>query len=202
MDVTKNQTQIRAEISWLWQRENAYDVQTDSGAVRFRSYKTDVSDNRIEAVWEQSGVTLDKDASVEYELDYLTRRTVGGTLDIGFLDVRTLLVINYGPGTLVVSPCESCGWKGPWDSVSGVNVVPPGGTILLCAGDAPWKVALLENGLKLLATQDNCKFDVAVVGKIADVPSSDSSSGSSASSGSSSSSESSGSSGSSESISE
>lgn len=184
MDVTKNQTQIRAEISWLWQRENAYDVQTDSGAVRFRSYKTDVSDDRIEAVWEQSDVTLEKDESVEYELDYLTRRTVGGTLDIGFLDVRTLLVINYGPGTLVVSPSESCGWKGPWNSGSGVNVVPPGGTILLCAGDAPWKVVLLENGLKLLATQDNCKFDVAVVGKIADVPSSDSS-GSSASSGSS-----------------
>lgn len=175
MTTEKNQTQVRAEINWLWKREDDYDDQTDAGAVRFRSYKTDVTEDRIEGVWKQSNVTLGKDESVEYELDYLTRRTVGGTLDIGFLDVRALLVINYGPGTLVISPSESCGWKGPWDSDSGVNVVPPGGTILLCAGDAPWKVILLENGLKLLAAQNNCKFDIAVVGKIADVPSSDSS---------------------------
>lgn len=198
MATEKNQTQVRAEINWLWQRENDYDVQTDSGAVRFRSHKTDIYDDRIEAIWEQCDVTLEKDESVEYELDYLTRQTVGGTLDIGFLDVRALLVINYGPGTLVVSPSDSRGWKGPWNSSFGVNVIPPGGTILLCAGDAPWKVILLENGLKFLATQYYCAFDVAVVGKIGDVPSSSSSS----SSGSSGSSSSSGSSESSESINE
>ena len=106
MTTEKNQTQIRAEIGWLWQRENDNDVQTDSGAVRFRAYKTDIAENRLEGVWERTGADLAQNATVNYVLDYLTRRSVGGTLDIGFLDVRALLINNYGPGTLVVSPGE------------------------------------------------------------------------------------------------
>ncbi|MBQ2620861.1 MAG: hypothetical protein IJF84_05930 [Thermoguttaceae bacterium] len=196
MDVTKINTQIRAEIGWLWQRETDDDVQTDSGAVRFKTYKTDIADGRLEGVWHATGKALNEDETVEYELDYLTRPTTGGTLDIGFLDVRCLLVINRGPGKLVVQPGESCGFQGPWESGFGVNVVPSGGSILLSAGDSPWKVTILTNKLRFTAQNDKCVFDAAVVGKIGDVPSSDSSSGSSGSSSAS------GSSSSSESISE
>ena len=55
MDVTKINTQIRAEIGWLWQRETDDDVQTDSGAVRFKTYKTDIADGRLEGVWHAQG---------------------------------------------------------------------------------------------------------------------------------------------------
>ena len=72
MDVTKNQTQVRAEIGWLWQREMDDDVQTDSGAVRFKTYKTDISEGRLEGVWHVTDKALNKDEAVEYELDYLT----------------------------------------------------------------------------------------------------------------------------------
>lgn len=182
MDVTKNNTQIRAEIGWLWQRETDDDVQTDSGAVRFKTYKTDISDGRLEGVWHVTGKALNEDEKVEYELDYLTRPTTGGTLDIGFLDVRCLLVINRGPGKLVVQPGESCGFQGPWESGFGVNVVPSGGAILLSAGDVPWSVTILTNKLALEAQDDKCTFDAAIIGKIGNVPSSDSSSSSSGSS--------------------
>lgn len=182
MDVTKNQTQVRAEIGWLWQRETDDDVQTDSGAVRFKTYKTDISEGRLEGVWHVTGKALYKNEAVEYELDYLTRPTTGGTLDIGFLDVRCLLVVNRGPGKLVVQPNESCGFPGPWESGFGVNVVPPGGAILLSAGDVPWSVTILANKLRFEAQGDKCLFDAAVVGKIGNVPSSDSSSGSESSS--------------------
>ena len=183
MDVTKNQTQVRAEIGWLWQRETDDDVQTDSGAVRFKTYKTDISEGRLEGVWHVTGKALNKDERVEYELDYLTRPTTGGTLDIGFLDVRTVLVVNRGPGKLVVKPSESCGFPGPWESGFGVNVVPSGGAILLSAGNVPWIVTIIANKLRFEAQSDQCIFDAAVVGKIGDVPSSsDSSSGSSGSS--------------------
>lgn len=181
MDVTKNQTQVRAEIGWYWQREDDSDVQTASGAVRFKTYKTDIDEGRLEGVWKKCDVTLQKNASVEYELDYLTRPTVGGTLDIGFLDVRCLLVVNRGPGKLVVQPSESCGFPGPWESGFGVNVVPSGGAILLSAGNVPWNVTILANKLRFEAQDDKCLFDAAVIGKIGDVPSSDSSSGSEAS---------------------
>ena len=191
MDVTKNQTQIRAEIGWLWQRETDDDVQTDSGAVRFKTYKTDISERRLEGVWHVTGKALNEDEAVEYELDYLTRPTTGGTLDIGFLDVRSLLVVNRGPGKLVVKPSESCGFPGPWESEFGVNIVPSGGAVLLSAGESPWSVTIIANKLRFEAQRDKCVFDAAVVGKIGEAPSSDSSSSSgSSSSGSSSSSES------------
>lgn len=178
MDVTKNQTQIRAEIGWLWQRETDDDVQTDSGAVRYSVFKKDINENRLEGVWHVTGKTLNKDDAIEYELDYLTRPTTGGTLDIGFLDVRCLLAVNRGPGKLVVQPSDSCGFPGPWESGFGVNVVPPGGAILLSAGDKPWSVTIIADKLRFEAQDDQCIFDAAVVGKIGDVPSSDSSSSS------------------------
>ena len=203
MDVTKNQTQVRAEIGWFWQRDTDADVQTDTGSLRFKEFKTDTSNNRLEGVWNKCGLSLADNESNSIDLDYLTRKTVGGTLDIGFLDVRCLLVVNHGPGKLVVQPGESCGWQGPWKSGFGVNVVPPGGAILLSAGDNPWNVTILTNSLTFEAQDDKCLYDVAIVGKIGDLPSSDSSScsDSSSSSNSSSSSGASSSSSSSESIS-
>lgn len=186
METEKNQTQIRAEISWFWQREaDGYD-QKDYGSVLLKQYKTDIDDDRLEGVWSEKGLTLAANSSSSIELDYLTRKTVGGTLDIGFLDVRAALVINHGPGKLVVTPGESSGWEGPWgSSVSPKNVIPPGGAVLLSAGDAPWKVTIITNTLTFEALDDQCLYDVAIVGKIGDVPSSGSLSGSSESSGSS-----------------
>ena len=189
METEQNQTQVRAEIGWLWQRESDNDIQTDSGAVRFKTYKTDISEGRLEGVWSKVGLELADGASTSIELDYLTRKTVGGTLDIGFLDVRALLVINHGPGTLIVKPGASAAWEGPWgSSVSQQNIVPPDGTILISAGSDPWKVTIIANTLTFEADDDKCLYDVAIVGKIGDVPSSESSSSSSSSSSNSSSS--------------
>lgn len=191
METEKNQTQVRAEISWFWQREADGCDQKDYGSVMLKQYKTDTDDNRLEGVWSEKGLTLAANSSSSIELDYLTRKTVGGTLDIGFLDVRCLLVINHGPGKLVVTPDESSGWEGPWDSsVSPKNVIPPGGAILLSAGDEPWTVTIVNDALTFEAQDDKCLYDVAIVGKIGDVPSSDSSSESSETSSSSGSSES------------
>lgn len=191
METEKNQTQVRAEIGWLWERETEDVRQTDSGQVLFKEYKIDVNHNRIESVWHKTGWTLEAGESESIELDYLTRKTVGGTLDVGFLDVRALLVVNHGPGKLVVTPGESCGWEEPWgSSASPKNIVPPEGAILLSAGDAPWSVTILANNLTFTANSNKCLFDVAIVGKTGDLPSSQSSSGSSGSSSSSNSSES------------
>ena len=180
METEQNQTQVRAEIGWLWQRESDNDIQTDSGAVRFKTYKTDISEGRLEGVWSKVGLELADGASTSIELDYLTRKTVGGTLDIGFLDVRA---------PLIVKPGASAAWEGPWgSSVSQQNIVPPDGTILISAGSDPWKVTIIANTLTFEADDDKCLYDVAIVGKIGDVPSSESSSSSSSSSSNSSSS--------------
>ena len=180
MQTEKNQTQVRAEISWFWQREaDGYD-QKDYGSVMLKQYKTDTDDDRLEGVWSEKGLALAANSSSSIELDYLTRKTVGGTLDIGFLDVRCLLAINHGPGKLVVKPGASSSWEGPWSSsVSPKNVIPPGGAVLLSAGNAPWPVTIITNTLTFEAVDDKCLYDVAIVGKIGDVPSSSSSSESS-----------------------
>ncbi|MBR5709486.1 MAG: hypothetical protein IKX40_01885 [Thermoguttaceae bacterium] len=201
MQSEKNRTQVRAEISWFWQREaDGYD-QKDYGSVMLKQYKTDTDDNRLEGVWSEKGLTLAENSSSSIELDYLTRKTVGGTLDIGFLDVRCLLAINHGPGKLIVKPGATSSWEGPWNSsVSQKNVIPPGGAVLLSAGDAPWKVTIIANTLTFEADDDKCLYDVAIVGKIGDVPSSSESSSGSSETSNSSSSEASSSSSSSESI--
>ena len=182
MNVTKNQTQVRAEIGWLWERETNDVRQTDSGQVLFKEYKVDVRHNRIESAWHKTDWELSAGNSASIELDYLTRPTVGGTLDIGFLDVRALLVVNNGPGKLVIQPGESCGWSEPWKSNNGVNVVPPNGAVLFSAGDVPWSVTIIANTLTFEAQDDKCLFDVAVIGKTGDIPMSDSSTSSSSSS--------------------
>ena len=183
MEKVKNQTQVRAEIGWLWQREDDCSGQSDSGAVRYNVFKKDVSENRLEGVWSKVGLELSDGESTSIVLDYLTRKTVGGTLDIGFLDVRALLVVNHGPGTLIVKPGASSAWEGPWgSSVSQQNVIPSDGSILISAGSDPWKVTIIANTLTFEADDDKCLFDVAVVGKIGDLPSSDSSCSSSSSS--------------------
>ncbi|MBR5161937.1 MAG: hypothetical protein IKW80_09945 [Thermoguttaceae bacterium] len=183
MEKEKNQTQIRAEIGWLWQRDDDFSSQSDTGAVRYNVFKKDISENRLEGVWSKVGQELADGESMSIVLDYLTRKTVGGTLDIGFLDVRALLVVNHGPGTLIVKPGASSAWEGPWgSSVSQQNIVPPDGTILISAGSDPWKVTIIANTLTLEADDDKCLYDVAVVGKIGDVPSGNSSSSNSSSS--------------------
>lgn len=183
MESEKNQTQVRAEIGWYWKSEDECVSQSDVGAVRFNVYKSDVDDNRLEGVWHVTNSETSAGAVSSIELDYLTRKTVGGTLDIGFLDIRALLVVNHGPGTLIVKPNASSGWEGPWSSsVNPKNVIPPGGAILLSAGDEPWKVTIIANALAFEAQNDKCLYDVAIVGKIGETPSSSESSGSSSSS--------------------
>ncbi len=183
MEAVKNQTQVRAEIGWLWQREDDCCGQSDSGAVRYNVFKKDISENRLEGVWSKVGMELADGESTSIVLDYLTRKTVGGTLDIGFLDIRALMVVNHGPGTLIVKPGASSAWEGPWgSSVSQQNIVPSGGSILISAGSEPWKVTIIANTLTFEADDDKCLYDVAVVGKIGDLPSDNSSSGSNSSS--------------------
>ena len=189
MESEKNQTQVRAEIGWYWKSEDKCVSQSDVGAVRFNVYKSDVDDNRMEGVWHVTNSETSAGAVSSIELDYLTRKTVGGTLDIGFLDIRALLVVNHGPGTLIVKPNEASGWEGPWSSsITPKNVIPPGGAILLSAGDEPWTVTIIANALAFEAKNDKCLYDVAVVGKIGETPSSESSSSSETSNSSSSSS--------------
>lgn len=163
---TKMQTQIRAELCWLWQRNDDSDTESLSGAVQSRTYKTDVENDRIEGVWKDCGVELAPNASVNYQLNYLTRPTLGGTIDLAFLDVRAIIVVNRGTGTLVVEPGESNPWTAPWNG-QGANVVPPAGVAMFCAGSDPWHVTILANSIAVKAVQGEGQFDIAIVGKIA-----------------------------------
>lgn len=185
--MTKLQTQVRAEIGWLWQKEESNDVQTSSGSVRFRTNQTDTTEERIEGVWYKCEQPLTSGSSVIYELDYLTRNALGGTLDIGFLDVRAIVIACKSGGALIVSPGETSGWKAPWNDTDGQTLIPSGGCAMFCSGASPWAISLLNNKLKLTASGGDCVFNIAVVGKIANrETTASSSSASSASTGSSS----------------
>lgn len=169
--MSKLQTQIRAELGWLWQQDETNTFLSDSGAVRFRDSQSDSQSVCVEGVWQKTNQTLAVNASIEYELDYLNRNIFGTDVQLSFDTIRALEIINHSAaGSLVVKPGDSTPWQAPWNQTDGQTAIPPGGVLLLSAGTAPWPVTVLNSTLKICAINADCEFDIALIGKIDDRP--------------------------------
>ncbi len=185
--MSKIQTQIRAELGWLWQQDETNTFLSDSGALRFRSSQSDIDTSNVEGVWQKAGQTLAANHSIQYELDYLNREIFGTAVQLSFESIRALEIVNRSAvGTLLIQPGDTTPWQAIWNQSAGQLIVPPGGTLLLSAGTVSWPVALLNNKLKLTALNADGLFDIALIGKIGSraSDSSASSAGSASSSGS------------------